>query len=149
MASRLHVSTPALATTISVLGAILGGALGGLMGAGAAYPIPSMIGGFCLGFATSIPFNIVLLAIAHTLSIFLNSDFDGTPIGCSSNTMLSVLMGGLGGMVSALVLVLTARHFEKFDLYILSPGCIVSILVPMVIGLVLVRRANSSWVKQT
>jgi len=114
------------------------------MGAYTGHTIPSMITGLCLGFVASIPFNIVLLTIVHILSVFLNADFDGTPVGCHSNPVLSAVMGGAGGMLSAPVLVFTARHFEKVDLYTLSVGCIVSILVPMVIGLGLARRANNS-----
>lgn len=129
---------PAQATIISVLSAILGGATGGIIGAYGGHPITAMIGGLCFGFLFTIPFNIVLLTVAHMLSLFINSDFNSTPIGCRSNTILSAVLGGAGGMISSPVLVLVAFYIGDIY-YALLAACIISVLVPVAIGYGLVR----------
>lgn len=96
-------------TLISLWSAMFGGAFGALAGTTSGYELLNGIIGSVWGFACSVPISIMLMTAAQVMISMAGSDIDDAPIGCATTSQLSGVIGGLTGLIGAVVLTGTTQ----------------------------------------
>lgn len=121
---------------------MLGGAMGATVGLFGGGFVMSTIIGFSAGFLCSVINASFLLAIAYVVASLLSADFDDIPIGCSTTSQLSGILGGVGGALGALALDhLEISYGQSRDAAFALCWSITSFL-PILMTIIIVRLAR-------
>jgi hypothetical protein len=104
-----------LPTLVSLWSAMIGGAFGALTGMMSESPVLNATLGTIAGFMASVLLSILFMALAQVALSATGADVDDTPIGCGTTSQLSGLIGGVTGLVGAVVLTHTieARYANE------------------------------------
>jgi hypothetical protein len=96
-------------TLISLWSAMLGGAVGAYLGLlGGTYVVRGVIG-LTIGLICSVPLNLLMMGFLYMSLAWMHSDMDETPLGCTTSSELSGLLGAATGLLAAVLTPISAK----------------------------------------
>ena len=100
------------------------------------------IGAALVGFVASVIVNLLFMVLLHLTSMLTQIEFSETPIGCSASDTLSGTLGGLTGVIGALIMLALPLEHDATHPRTFFVCWSVSAVIPILGTLVLVMHAR-------